>query len=125
MFGFATGEDILTFLRVADKWQFDQKKKAGIEFLKIVGSPAQRIVAARRFEEARELLVPAFEELSRELVPPSERDGLLLNSKDLLILWYLQSYKRVCGSESHQLKYIKYLALEGGALGTFLNRPGT
>jgi len=113
------GEDVLTFLRVANKWDFDSQKNASLEVLKTNGSAAERIAAARQYDEVKEWLVPAFEELSQTFVPPSEKDGRLLGSMGLLRLWYIHSYKRRNSHAQHVNRYIQYLVLENGVLGTF------
>jgi hypothetical protein len=111
----------LNILRIADKWQIDIQKKAALEMLRVRGSPAERIAAARRCDEVRDWLVPAFQELS-QLVPPSEKDAKLLGFDDLLRLWYIHRFRSELG-DGHRswntVRYIKYLALENGALGSF------
>jgi hypothetical protein len=92
-------------------------KEDGIRFLLTRGSPADRIAAARDHDGLRDWLVPAFKELSNRVVPPSKRDGKLLGLDDLHRLWYIQKYKqeyRPCIE-----RYIEYLVLENGELGSF------
>jgi len=91
-----TPEEILSFLRFADKWQFDSQKRKGIQRLKERSTPYQRIIAGRLFDEARELLVPAFMELCEDPQgrPPPPSDGLRLGADDLLLLWWMKHHKR-------------------------------
>jgi hypothetical protein len=116
----------LTFLRVVDKWSFQSQKQAALEMLQTRGSAAERIAAARLYDEVQGWLEPAFEELVETGKPPDDTVALLLGPKDLLRLWYMQTYYRLhparMGSDKAKVdlrRYIRYLVLENGILGTF------
>lgn len=113
-----TEDEILAFLSVADKWQFERQKQEAMDILRTRSSPALRIALGRRFEDARDLLIPAFSELADTDEPPSERDALLLGTRDLLILWYIQDYRRHHERESERMKYLTYLVLNDAGLST-------
>lgn len=89
---------------------------AGLEMLRTHGTPIERIVAGRTFYEARDWLVPAFEELSKKLTPPTQEEGRLLGVKDVLNLWYIQSYRRSNSYDEHVNIFIRHLILENGSL---------
>lgn len=115
LFSKPRGVDILTFLQVAEQWQFLSQKAASLEMLKTHGSAIEKIVASRTYTEAKDWLVPAFAELAKKLTPPRREEGILLGADDLLNLWYIQSYRRSCGRDEHVNGFIRHLVLEGGS----------
>ena len=121
------------FLRVAERWQFDNCKQLAIAMLMEHGDPAENIEFARSsgVEGAQVFLVPAFRKLAERLRAPSERVGLLLGARDLLILWHLvdQKLERRSAKKSRlpmedlswgssDARLAEHLLLEGGKLGT-------
>ena len=85
---------MITFLKVADKWQFEAQKQAALELLKRSGTPAEKITVGRLFPEAKELIVPAFMELASRYAddPPTESEVSPLGAPDLLRVWHASKF---------------------------------
>jgi hypothetical protein len=125
------GRDLLIFLRVADKWQFDSQRQSALKRLYDRGSAAEKIATGREYEEAREWLIPAFMELCNREYPPDEEEGMLLGIKDLVLLWRIRFYMARVDYRSQDLSfedYVKHVILHDGDPGAFPKRlsiPGS
>ena len=88
MFEDPNGDDLLTFLRVADKWQLEPQKESALKKLREVGTSFQHIVAGRLYDEAKGWIVPAFTTLSAKS-PPTLEEATFLGLKDAIKLWHI------------------------------------
>lgn len=88
------GGELITILKVADKWQFDAQKQAVLEVLRRSGTSAEKIVAGRMFPEINDWIVPAFIELASRCseAPPSETEARPLGALDLLRVWHAAKF---------------------------------
>jgi hypothetical protein len=85
----------LAFLRFAGKWEFDARKKAGIDWLRMNGDAVEKIAAGMLFEEVREeFYIPAFRKLTCPEVPLGQVEGKILGPRILVALMHCQFYAR-------------------------------
>jgi len=119
------GENVLTFLRVADKWQFESQKQSGLKRIRERGTAAERIAVGRLYDEAQEMVVPAFMELCRRPHPPNEEEGFLLGVKDLILLWKIRHSVPAEDYRSRDMSfhdYLKWVIWDHGDPGSFPQR---
>jgi hypothetical protein len=111
----------MAFLRVADEWQFKRQKQAAIKELKERGTPSQKIVAGRLYNEAKDLIFPAFKELGMMCTQalPTKEDAHLLGGEDLLRLWYATELFRRFGYDNVIAEFYLKAMTENGSLPNF------
>jgi hypothetical protein len=101
---------------VADKWRFEAQRQSALKKTRERGTAAERIAVGRLYEEAHNLVVPAFMELSHRPDPPNEAEGLLLGIKDLILLWKIRHSKPRDGYHSNGTVfqgYVKRIVWDG------------
>jgi len=119
------GKNVITFLRVADKWQFESQKQSALRRIRERGTAAERIAVGRLYEEAKEMVVPAFMELHRRPHPPNEEEGHLLGVQDLITLWKIRHSVPTEDYRSRDMSfqdYLKWVIWDNGDPGSFPQR---
>lgn len=118
------------FLSFVQKWEFVGPKKAVLQTIEAYGTHALKIAAGRLCEEVKHFIVPGFEALAEEKDIINEEQADILGLKDLMILLYYRRFKiynlgligygtlNYGNVRTRIATYLKYLALEGGKLGT-------
>lgn len=91
--GLASSSDLITYIRVADKFGFVSQKMAGLIALEDKGTSAAKLRMGRKYPEAKCWIAPSITNLVVECIrndkPLTRAQALLLDPSDVLRIWHI------------------------------------